>query len=278
MPIHEMLGSGILDFIGLDQGFALPSLRDYRGRSGAAIPSSGIVIPAARGGVGTVTHTASGLPSGLAFNVGLRQITGTPIAVHASREVTITATDSSTPAQVTTGTFQFPVVGSTAALTRDDFDNRGYGLDTRTVYLLALLQATTDVGSGNVTVWRRPPDGTAIGLLLDDDGNTIADSSDMTIVGGGLSIFANRMTFFVSQDRVELRESESPDIHFGTVVRDTLGSPQMTLQIGTESNTINFERGFSANSQWRRSSPDLGGFLSGFDNGTRMLLAVSSAP
>ena len=258
------------------QGFSLPRLRDYRGRSGASIPSPGIVIPAAKGGQGAVTHTASGLPSGLAFNVGLRQITGTPIAVHASREVTITATDSSVPAQVTTGKFQFPIVGSTAALTRDDFDFRGYGLDSRTVYLLALLQSTVAVGSGNVTVWRRPPDGANIGLLLDDNGDTITDLSGMTFDAGGAVVPVTRMTFFVSQDRVELRKSVAG--HFGTYVNTTLGAPQMTLQIGSDLNTISYERGFTANSQWRRSSPDLGGFLQTFDTGTRMLFAVSSAP
>ena len=261
-----------------NRGFSLPSLRDYRGRSGAAIPSPGIVIPAAKGGQGAVTHTASGLPVGLAFNVGTRTITGTPIAVHASREVTITATDSSTPAQVTTGTFQFPVVGSTAALTRDDFDNRGYGLSTRTVYVLALLQGTTDVGGANTTVWRRPPDGASIGLLLDDDGNTITDLSDMTISAAGETLLVDRMTFLISQDRVELRRASPSSVHFGTYISTGLNSPMMTLQIGTEPNTISYERGFTSNAQWRRSSPDLGGFLTGFDDGVRMLLAVSSAP
>ena len=275
-PILEMQNSRVMDFVGLDQGFSLPTPRNYRGRVGSAIPSGGIVLKAARGGTAPVTHTVSGLPSGLAFNTGTRTITGDPIAVHATREVTLTATDSSIPAQVVTATFQFPVVGRTAALTRDDFDHRGYGLDTRTVYLLALLQSTVAVGSGNVTVWRRPPDGSAIGLLLDDDGNTISDLTDMNIVGAGETVFVNRMTFFVSQDRVELRESESPDIHFGTYINSTLGAPQMMLQIGTESNTINYERGFSANAQWRRSSPDLGAFLQTFDSGVRMLLAVSS--
>ena len=259
-----------------ERGFALPNLRDFRGRSGAAIPSPGIVIPAAKGGTGTITHTAAGLPSGLAFNVGTRTISGTPIAVHASREVTITATDTSTPPQTTTGTFQFPIVGSTAALTRDDFDHRGYGLSTRTTYLLALLQSTVAVGSGNVTVWRRPPDGANIGLLLDDDGNTITDLTDMTFDAGGAVVPVTRMTFFVSQDRVELRKSIS-GLHFGTYINSTLSAPQMTLQIGTASNTISYERGFTANAQWRRSSPDLGSFMQTFDNGVRMLFAVSSA-
>ena len=257
-----------------DRGFSLPTPRDYRGRVGSAIPSGGIILKAARGGTAPVTHTVSGLPSGLAFNTGTRTITGDPIAVHATREVTLTATDSSTPAQVVTATFQFPVVGRTAALTRDDFDHRGYGLSTRTTYLLALLQSTVAVGSGNVTVWRRPPDGANIGLLLDDDGNTISDLTEMTFAAAGEIIPVTRMTFFVSQDRVELRKSVSG--HFGTFINSTLNAPQMTLQIGTESNTINYERGFTANAQWRRSSPDLGAFLQTFDSGVRMLFAVSS--
>ena len=207
--------------------------------------------------------------------MGLRQITGTPIAVHATREVTITPTDSSTPAQVATATFQFPIVGSTAPLTRDDFDFRGYGLDARTVYLLALLQGTTDVGSSKHHSLEAAPDGANIGLLLDDDGNTITDLTDMTISAAGEVVPITRMTFLISQDRVELRESD-PVLHFGTYINSTLSAPQMTLQIGTASNTISYERGFGANGQWRRSSPDLGAFMQTFDTGTRMLFAVSS--
>ena len=260
-----------------NQGFSLPTPKNFRGRAGAAIPTAGIVLPAAKGGSGATTYAASNLPSGLSFDATTRAITGSPTTAHATRAVVYTATDSSTPAEVTNVTFQFPVAASTAALTRDDFDHRGYGLSTRTVYLLALLQGTVAVGSGNVTVWRRPPDGAAIGLLLDDDGNALTDTSDITIVGGGQSLFVNRATFFVSQDRIELRESNVPDVHFGTFISSTLGSPEMTLQIGTAENTISYERGFSASSQWRRSSPDLGGFLQTFDGGVRMLLAISSA-
>ena len=258
------------------RGFALPTPRDYRGRVGAAIPASGIILPKARGGTAPITYSISNRPSGLSFNATTRAITGNPIAAHATRTVTFTATDSSTPAEVLTATFQFPVVGSTAALTRDDFDNRGYGLDTRTVYLLALLQGTVNVGSANVTVWRRPPDGTAIGLLLDDDGNTISDLTDMTFNAGGETVFVNRATFFISQDRVEMRRAAPSSVHFGTYISTGLNSPMMTLQIGTASNTINYERGFTSNAQWRRSSPDLGSFLQTFDSGVRMLIAVSS--
>ena len=272
-----MLDNRLIDFVGLDQGFRLPSLRDFRGRVGAAIPSAGIVLPAARGGVGAVTHTAAGLPSGLAFNVGTRTISGDPIAVHATREVTITATDSSTPAQVVTGTFQFPVVGRTTALTRDDWDNRGYGLETRTTYLLALLQGTVAVGSGNVTVWQRPPNGANVGLLLDDDGNAISDLSDMTFTAQGETILVSRMTFLVSQDRVELREAVTPDVHFGTYINSTLGAPTLymrTLDDGEQA--LGYDRGFGSNAQWRRSSPDLGAFLQTIDSGVRYLIGVAS--
>ena len=276
-PILEMLDGRIMDFVGLDQEFSLKTPRSFRGRVGAAIPSNGIILKAARGGTAPITHTVSGLPSGLAFNVGTRAITGDPIAVHATREVTYTATDSSTPAEVVTATFQFPVVGRTAALTRDDWDNRGYGLETRTVYLLALLQGTTDVGGGDTTVWRRPPDGASIGLLLDDDGNTIRDLTDMTFNAGGETILASRMTFLVSQDRVELREATTPDVHFGTYISTTLGAPSLYLRtLDDGEQTLSWDRGFGANGQWRRSSPDIGAFLQTIDNGVRYLLGVAS--
>ena len=276
-PILEMLDGKGMDFVGLDQGFSLPTLRSYRGRVGAQIPSGGIVLPAAKGGTAPVVHTLAGLPSGLAFNVGLRAITGDPIAVHATREVTLTATDSSTPAQVATATFQFPIVGRTTALTRDDWDHSGYGLSTRQTYLLALLQGTVNVGSSDVMVWRRPPDGNAIGLLLDDDGNAISDLSDMTFTAAGETILASRMTFLVSQDRVELREATTPDIHFGSYLSTTLGAPSMFMRtIDDGEQELSWDRGFGANGQWRRSSPDLGPFLQTIDNGVRYLLAVAS--
>ena len=99
----------------------------------------------------------------------------------------------------------------------------------------------------------------------------------MTFEAAGETILVSRMAFLVGQDRVELREAETPDIHFGTYINTTLSAPQMTLQIGTAENTINYDRGYGATAQWRRSNPDLGGFLQTFDNGVRMLLAVSSA-
>ena len=259
----------------LDRGFSLPTPRSYRGRVGAAIPSSGIVLKAARGGKAPVAHSISNLPSGLSFNAGTRAITGTPTNAHNSRAVVFSATDSSSPAEVITATFEFPIVASNAALARDDFDHRGYRLDTRKVYLLALIESTVNVAGSNVIVYRRPPQtGATIGLLKDDGGSTITDQSSMTINAEGESVTVDRIQFLVSSDRIELRESTS--LHFGSYIQNTLSRPQLTLQIGGESNTIDYDRGFSTNAQWRRSSPDLGTFLQGFDVGERLLLAVSA--
>ena len=260
-----------------DRGFTLPTPRDYRGRVGAAIPSGGIVLKAARGGTAPITHSISNLPSGLSFDAGTRTITGSPTTAHATRAVVLTATDASTPAEVLTATFKFPVVSTTAGLTRDDWDNRGYGLETRTTYILALLQGTVNVGSANVIVWRQPPSGSTIGLLLDEDGNATADFSDMTFTAGGESIFASRMDFLVSQDRVELREATTPDVHFGSYINVTLGAPSLFMQtLADGEQVLGYDRGFGANAQWRRSSPDLGAFLQTIDSGVRYLLAVAS--
>ena len=260
-----------------DRGFSLSTPRDYRGRVGAAIPSGGIILKGASGGMAPITHSITNLPSGLSFNAGTRAITGTPSAAHATRAVVLTATDSSTPAEVVTATFQFPVVSTTAALTRDDWDNRGYGLETRTTYILALLQGTVNVGSANVIVWRQPPSGSTIGLLLDEDGNATADFSDMTFTADGASIFVSRMDFLVSQDRVEFREATTPDVHFGSYLSTTLGAPNLYLRtLDDGEQTLSWDRGFGGNGQWRRSSPDIGAFLQTLDSGVRYLLAVAS--
>ena len=262
------LGSGDL---------SLRKPRDYRGRVGAAIPTAGIILPGAKGGIAPYTYALTNFPVGLAFAAGTRAITGSPTGTYATREVTYTVTDSATPAAVATQTFEFPVVGSTAAITRDDWDNRGYRLETRTTYLLALLQGTVAVGSGNVTVWRRPPQsGASVGLLLDDDGNAITDLADMTLTAFEQTNLISRIIFLVSQDRVELRKTGTPT-HLGTYISSTLGSPALymrTLDDGEQ--VVPYDRGFTSNAQFRRGSPDLGAFLQSIDNGVRWLLAVAS--
>ena len=255
--------------------FSLPTPRDFRGRVSSAIPSPGIVLPAAKNGQSPITYAVTNLPSGLSFNATTRAVEGSPTNAHATRSVVLTATDASTPAVVLTATFEFPVVSETSAITTDDFDFRGYGLSSRTIYLLALLQSTVNVAGSNVAIWRRPPQsGTEAGILLDDDGNALTDQADMTITAAGESVLVDQIQFQVSADRVELRESTS--LHFGTFVGTTLGAPTLFMRIGSDENEINYERGFGQNAQWRRTSPDLGVFLQGFDVGVRMLIAVSS--
>ena len=255
--------------------FSLPAPRSFRGRVSAAIPTGGIILPSARGGKSPITYSLSNLPSGLSFNATTRAVTGSPTNAHATRAVVLTATDASTPAVVLTATFEFPVVSETSAITTDDFDFRGYGLSSRTIYLLALLQSTVNVAGSNVAIWRRPPQsGTEAGILLDDDGNVQSDLSSMMFAGGGEDFLVSQAQFLVSQDRVELREGTG--LHFGNYVSGTLGSPPMTLRIGSAEHEISYDRGFSATAQWRRSTPDLGVFLQGFDIGARMLIAVSS--
>ena len=274
-PIIEMLDGRIMDFVGLDQGFSLPTPRSFRGRVGAAIPTAGIVLPSARGGKAPVVYATSNLPSGLSFNVSTRAISGAPTVAHNSRAVVFSATDSSSPAETVSATFEFPIVSSNAAISRLGFDFRGYGLSTRSVYLLALLESTTNVAGSNVVVWRRPPQtGAQVGTLLDDEGTALTDLSDMTITAGGQSVLVDQIQFQVSSDRIEF--SESTNVHFGNFVGTTLGAPTLFMRIGADENEIDYDRGFSSVAQWRRSSPDLGAFLQGFDSGVRMLLAVSS--
>ena len=126
-----------------------------------------------------------------------------------------------------------------------------------------------------MAIWRRPPQsGAEAGILLDDDGNAQSDLAAMMFTGGGEDFLVSQAQFLVSQDRVELREGTG--LHFGNYVSGTLGSPPMTLRIGSAEHEISYDRGFSATAQWRRTSPDLGTFLQGFDVGERLLLAVSS--
>ena len=241
------------------RGFSLKTPRDYRGRVGAAIPSGGIILPEAKNGQSPVTHSIANLPVGLAFDATTRAITGSPTGTYTTREVTYTATDSSTPAEVVNVTFQFPVVGSTALITRDDWDNRGYGLETRTTYLLFLLESESDVGFSDDDLWRRPPaSGTETGLLLDDDGNTITDYSDMTFTQAGEALFIERVLIQSGTDRVVFYKSGGR--HFGEFVREVLGppTPSIFMRVGNDEQEVPYSRAFRNDYQCRRTSPDLG--------------------
>lgn len=55
---------------------------------------SPFTLPLATGGTGTVTYSMAGLPSGLAFTAGTRQVSGTPDAAAGDYIVAYTATDA----------------------------------------------------------------------------------------------------------------------------------------------------------------------------------------
>ena len=151
------------------RGFSLPTPRAYRGRVGVAVPGSGIILgQAANPTTKPVVYSIANLPTGLSFNAGTRAITGTPTSAHVTRSVTYTATDSSSPVEVVTATFAFPIVSSTAATSLDDWDGRGYGLSTRRTLLLALLFSGADVAGNdtNVDVFTFPPCGNTGGFFL----------------------------------------------------------------------------------------------------------------
>ena len=258
-----------------NRGFSLRTPRAFRGRVGAAIPGSGIVLGGASGGTKPITYAASNLPSGLSFNAATRAITGSPTASHATRSVTYTATDASTPAEVVTATFEFPVVASTAAATRDDWDNRGYGLETRTTYMLTLIESEGDVGFSDENLWLRPPQtGTSTGKLIADDGTELPDFSSVTFTQGGESVFVSRILTRQGSDRVVFYETTA--LHFGTYARDVLGRPTLYVRIANDEQAIPYNSGFSADLQFRRSSPDLGEFLREIDVGTHVLLGVAA--
>ena len=258
-----------------ERGFSLPTPRSYRGRVGAAIPTAGIVLPSERGGTKPVAYSTSNLPSGLSFNAGTRAITGSPTAAHATREVTYSATDSATPAETVSATFEFPVVAQAAAATHDDWDNRGYGLETRTTYMLALIESQGDVGFSDENLWLRPPQtGTPTGKLLDDDGTELTDFASMTFTAGGENVFVSRVLIRQGSDRVVFYETSA--LHFGTYARDVLGRPTLYVRIANEEEAVPYNSGFSADLQFRRSSPDLGEFLREIDVGTRVLLGVAA--
>ena len=107
-------------------------------------------------------------------------------------------------------------------------------------------------------------------------GTSTTDFSDMTFTASGASIFASRMDFLISQDRVELREATTPDVHFGSYLSSTLGAPNLYLRtLDDGEQTLSWDRGFGAkwtmatifarpwsvlaiHRQWRSISPRCG--------------------
>ena len=192
-----------MDFVGSDVGFSLPRPKDYRGRVGATIPSGGIVLPAAKNGMGAITYAVSNLPVGLSFNATTRTITGTPSTAHQTRSVVLTATDASSPPQTASKSFSFHVVASTAVTTLDDWDSTGYGLNSRKMVMLVLLQSGANVAdsAANVDIFSYPPRAT-VGSV--QGGSTLAD---LELPGLGHTPIITRIRLHPNADRFTLNHS-----------------------------------------------------------------------
>ena len=147
----------------------------------------------------------------MSFAGATRRITGSPTTTHATREVTYTVSDASTPAKTIAQTFQFPVVSAAALMTLDDWDNLGYGLPVRGAEMLLLIEAGDDVpntGNAHARMYRIPPRGTAVGTKIDDPHEDIgigilnAVLTDIRINNGGGTVLVNDSNTNVDGDTI----------------------------------------------------------------------------
>ena len=258
------------------RGFTLPTPRDYRGRAGAAIPTGGIVLPeASNPTTAPVTYAATNLPSGLSFNAGTRVVSGNPTTAHASREVTYTATDSSSPAEVVSRTFAFPVVASTAATSLDDWDSAGYGLSTRNTLLLALLFSGANVGSSDVNIWAVPPRGTTGGVFLP------TQLADLAIPGSDAATVITRIRLHPGSDAFTINHSNidaagNPAVFsFSNWHAPLIGSRSWWLQWRNDADQYPLSSGDSAGGGFLRVSTSSDSVQANLDNNERFLLAVT---
>ena len=254
---------------------SLLTQRDLSWRNNIALPTGGVPMHVATGGAHPYTYVATNLPAGITLNTAGTTpfLEGTPTTVG-TETVTYTATDAD--GATADSMFSFAIIFQNARLQRDDWDNRRLGLGTKETYLLAIIKSTVDSGFTNLDIWRRPPQsGTEVGLLLDDDGNTITDYSDMTFTQDGESLFIQRIATLQGTDRVIFYKTGGR--HFGEFVREVLGppSPSIYIRIENDLQEIPYERAFRNDYQCRRTNPDVGEFLRDIDDDVVFLLAVA---
>ena len=256
------------------RGFSLQA-RSYRGRVGAPIPTGGIVLPAAKNGAGAITYATSNLPSGLSFAASTRAITGNPTTAHATREVTYTATDSSTPAEVVTAKFEFPIVSATAGTNLDDWDNRGYGLTTRKALMVAVLASGANVGTSDVNVWAVPPRGT-IGAYV-----VPTQAIDLVVPGSDPGTIITRIRLHPGSDAFTLNHSNTgPDggaavFSFSDWHTPLIGSRSLWLQWRGDADEYPLASGDSAGGGFLRVSTAADSVQSSLDDNQHFILALT---
>ena len=258
-----------------DQPLSLQSVADKRGRVAIALPSGGVILPEARGGTGPYTYTLTGLPTGLAFNATTRAITGTPTTAVGDDEQTYQVTDSASPAATVTQMFDIDIVSSNTAVSKDDFDFIGWGASTRNIHLLAVLESETNISSSSTTVvFRRPPStGAVTGQLLTDDGSDATTFEDLMFDSG---LFVSDIRFAATDGSRRLSFLEVGSTHFGSYIANTLGRPNLFLQVGVTHEEVGYNRGFANNAEWRGANPfrDL---MRSVANGVIFMIAIVDA-
>lgn len=187
---------------------SLPAPSDRRGRVGAAIPSAGIALPAARGGTGPYAYSVTDLPQGLtASSANPPVITGSPTVPHVTRTVNYSVTDAAS--NTARQTFQFPIVDAGDEVTLDDWDNTGYGLNSLQPMILALFESASNVvgTESTVAIFARQNRGN-VGNLLDADGNVTTDLSSLTLPDGGVvTPIINWVRLHPNNGRITLNQS-----------------------------------------------------------------------
>ena len=114
-----------------------PVLPDLPGRSALELVAiTPITLPEATGGDGSLRYSTSGLPPGLSFNTGNRQITGNPGEVDHSQDYTVTYTVTDSDGDQDSETFRFRIENDTGPTFPDNigpYSKEGLGSITATL-------------------------------------------------------------------------------------------------------------------------------------------------
>ena len=157
-----------------------------------------LTLPAAMGGVGTITNALTGtLPTGLTFDATTRQISGTPTGRFTSAEFTFTATD--TAGTVVTLTFNIEVTASPITFLPISIPNQTWRVGTAVDVQLPL--ASGGVGALTLTIEPALPAGVAFNATTRQlTGTPTAESAatDYRYIATDTENIASELTFSIT--------------------------------------------------------------------------------